>query len=339
MNAAKCHQSGHQIEVQNNMPWQIAVFAARESVATLVEVVQAIVVACAGHAARIDVLVNGNRQLAQALAQHFTMAPNSAGGGVRLCIWFIELGDKAQTWNVYVHRMYQGSGLVFFIDGYARPEANALNELALALSDDGHALAATGVPSCGRSADKLSKVMQRSGGIHGNLFALTSRAMDQIRRRGFRLPLGLYRTDALIGAAVNFGFDSENNEWDPSRIRVQPSATWEFKTLQWWRLVDLKTHIKRMGRQAQGELENLAVRDHLARRRQLPETLPTTARDLVLQWWQGESRPAWSDILRHPAWLLAIRRIREVRDWTHADLAPIAILRTDVDPPVRLHQE
>lgn len=331
MNVADSHQNRHQSDVRNNAPWQIAVFAARESVATLVDVAQAIAAACADHAARIDILVNGNRQLAQALAKHFKGAPNSAVGGVRLCVWFIELGDKAQAWNVFVHRLYQGSGLAFFIDGYARPETNALNELALALSDDGHALAATGVPSCGRSADKLSKVMQESGGIHGNLFALTSRAMDQIRRRGFRLPLGLYRTDALIGAAVNFGFDSATNDWDPSRIRVQPSATWQFNTLRWWRLGDLKTHLKRMKRQAQGELENLAVRDHLARRRQSPETLPTTASDLVLQWWQSDQRPAWRVILRHPAWLLAIRRLREIRDWTHADLAPIVVYQNRSD--------
>lgn len=320
-----------QRDAQDSLPWAVAIFAARESVATLAEVVHAIVVACTGHSTRIDVLVNGNADLAQELAHHFTSHPISADSKAHICIWFIKLGDKAQTWNTYVHRLYQGSRLTFFIDGYARPKTDALNELALALNGDDHALAATGVPSCGSSARSLSKAMQQSGGIHGNLFALTSRAMDEIRRRKFRLPMGLYRTDALIGAALTFGFDPARYKWDASRIQVQPTSTWDFKPLQWWRLGDLKTHLKRKGRQAQGELENLAVRDHLSRRRLAPETLPQTARDLVLRWWHGENGPTGHEILRHPSWLLAIRRFRQPQDWSSADLIPVAVYRHDVD--------
>jgi hypothetical protein len=320
-----------QSDARGELAWAVAIFAARESVATLEEVVRSVVVACSGHAARIDVLVNGNRMLAQELALQFKPEQISSGDAPSISIWFIELGDKAHTWNTYVHRMYQGSELTFFIDGYAKPEANALSNLALSLRDNEHALAATGVPSCGRSAARQSREMQRSGGIHGNLFVLTGTAMDQIRRRGFRLPMGLYRTDPLMGAALNFGFDPAKNNWDPSRIQVQPASTWQFKPLQWWRLGDLKTHLKRMGRQVQGDLENLAVRDHLARRRQSPESLPGTARELVLQWWHGENGPGWRQVLRHPTWLLAIRRFREARDWSQAELPPVAIYRNKVD--------
>lgn len=314
-----------------NSHWAVAVFAARESVATLEDVVRAVVIACAGHAVRIEILINGNFELAQGLAHRFEVEPIAAESNVRLCIWFISVKDKALAWNTYVHRLYRGAGLTFFLDGYARPEADALKELALALSDDMQALAASGVPSSGRRADKHAKGMRRSGGLHGSMFALRRLPMDEIRRRGFRLPLGLYRTDSLIGAALCFGFDPACNDWNASRIRVQPTATWRFKSLQWWRLEDLKTHLKRKGRQAQGVLENLAVRDHLAERRQAPESLPRTVRELVLQWWHSESGPSWHQILLNPTCLLVMRRFRTACDWSLADAEPTEVYRNDVD--------
>lgn len=318
---------GDKVDAWNDPQWAVAIFAARESAATLADVVCAVLAACAGHSARIDVLVNGNPDLARELAQQFTQQPFNVGAEALVCIWFFELGDKAQTWNAYVHHLYRGAERTFFIDGYAKPASNALNELALALDKDDHALAATGVPSCGRSAASLLKTMRHSGGIHGNLFTLTRRTMDEIRQRRFRLPMGLYRTDSLIGAVINFGFNPASNDWDPSRIRVQPTATWQFKPLQWWRPGDLNTHLKRKRRQAQGDLENLAVRDHLACRRQAPEILPKTVSELVLQWWHGENKPKWYQILRHPEWLLASQRFRKVRDWSDADLPPIMVYR------------
>lgn len=329
MNTQLATDDRRQADIQTKSVWSVAIIAARESIATLEEVVRAVIVASTGHAVRIDVLVNGNRDLADGLARRFELTPIAGGGELTLIVWAIKVGDKAQTWNTYVHRVYQGAEVTFFIDGYAHPRADALEELATALRDDGEALAATGVPTYGRSAGKQWKDMQRLGGIHGNLFAVTNRTMAEFRRRGFRLPMGLYRTDSLIGAAINFRFDPANNDWNPALIRVQPSATWYFEALKWWRFGDIKTHFKRVKRQAQGHLENLAVRDHLAQRRQAPESLPKTARELVLQWWHGENGPRWYRFFQHPTWFFAIRRFHEVRDWSDADLAPESVFRHD----------
>ena len=309
--------------------WGVAVFAARESSTTLTGVVRAVVDACAEHRTRIDVLVNGNRSLAYEVASSLGAMSIASEGTVCLRVWFIELGDKAQAWNVYAHQIYGDTALTFFVDGYAQPRPDALRHLALGLDGDPHALAASGVPSCGRSARAQRSEMLRGGGIHGNLFALTKVAMEQVRQRGFRLPMGLYRTDALIGAALSFSFDPTRNPWDPSRILVQQTATWKFEALRFWRLTDFVVHVKRKGRQLKGQLENLAVRDHLAIRHLPLERLPPTIDELVNSWWTGDAGPGFMQLMRRPGWLFAIRHFRGARDWSAARLLPREIYRSD----------
>lgn len=310
-------------------PWAIAVIAARESVETLDTVVRAAVVACKGMPFRIDVLVNGNRVLAERTAERFRATP--PGGEGKLCVWFLEVGDKAQTWNAYVHRIYQDAGLTYFLDGYAIPQSNAFRELALGTCECPGVFAATGVPSVGRSAAGQRKAMQRGGSLHGNLFALTRQAMNEIRDRRIRLPMGLYRTDSLINAAVCLAFDPARHSWDPARIHVRTAATWSFEPLKWWRWRDIRTHFKRRGRQMQGVLENLAVRNHLVVRRQALESLPATARDLVLDWWHGDSGPQWHQILSRPRWLLALRRLRAIRDWSRTGRSAELLFQSATD--------
>lgn len=309
--------------------WSVALFAARESSAVCIDVVRAVVDASAGRRTRIDLLINGNRSLAFEVARDLESVSIAEDRTVCVRVWFIELGDKAHAWNVYVHQIYGDAALVYFVDGYARPDQDAFRQLALSLDSDAHALAASGVPSCGRSAQAQQREMLSSGGIHGNLFTLTRVAMEQIRQRGFRLPMGLYRTDALIGAALNFGFDPTRNRWDSSRTRVQPTATWKFEPLHLWRLTDILVHLKRKGRQLQGELENLAVRDHLAVRHLPLERLPSTIGELVNAWWAGESGPRFWQLMRHPGWLYAIRRFSAPRDWSAARSVPLEIYRSD----------
>lgn len=302
--------------------WAVAVFAARESAETIESTVQAINQAAAGTDCHIAILVNGNRNLADLLSHRYQQRTYSPPAGIRIDIWFLEVGDKAQTWNAYVHRLFPGAELTFFVDGYAEPKPDALHLLSRAINESPQALAVTGVPSCGSSARRQAAFMLRSGGIHGNLFALPKRTMEEFRQRAIYLPKGLYRTDSLIGAILNFRFDPSRHPWDPRQILVQGNATWKITPLRWWHPGDIRTHVKRLFRQSQGQLENLAVSEHLGRQHRPPESLAPTARELVLQWWDGNTGPNWRRIVRHPSWLFALRRMREIRDWSKADEAP-----------------
>ncbi|MFC0250903.1 hypothetical protein [Massilia consociata] len=301
------------------IPWSLAIFAARETPEVLARCVRAAIVACGKRQASLDVLINGNLALAKKFAE---MAKDLDGGGAKLRVWAIEAPDKAHTWNEYVYRIWDNAGTAFFIDGYAQVRPDALAAIDHRLMTTPDALGASGVPTSGRSAAALREQMLRQGGIHGNLYAISEEGMQGIRAAGFKLPLGIYRTDPLIGSVLMFRLDPSNNTWDPRRIAVESSATWHVDGIEDLTLKNVKSHFKRILRQAQGDLENRAARDHLAVRG-LPLTqMPKTVREMVLQWIDAHPDEARSLYMKNPLRLHAARRMRPPQDWSSAKRAP-----------------
>jgi hypothetical protein len=231
------------------------------------------------------------------------------------------MGDKSHTWNDYLYRIWPG-GLTFFIDGYAEVRPDALALIAEAMVQRPAALAASGVPTSGRSAVAIRKLMLEQAGIHGNLYALCASAITGLRDCGFRLPLGLYRTDPLVGAILKFSLDPSKFGWDPSRLVVQPDATWDVHGTPWWKWRNLMAVWKRTLRQAQGELENRAAREHLAVRKRGPGEIPATAQEFVGNWVAEQPQDARMLFLRRPLTYYAANKLKAPRDWSLAGQAP-----------------
>ena len=309
----------------------VAIFASRESSQTLALCVEAVFEASGSVPTLVDVLVNGNRALAQDAARElFQLTARSDQTSLR--VWFIPLGDKAQAWNEYVHRLSVPSDLYFFVDGYTRLHRHALDVIEAGLGSDAVALAASGVPTDGPSARALRAEMLRHGGIHGNLYALRGATLSAVRAKGIRLPLGIYRTDPLIGAAICFALDPEHFEWDQHRIRVEEKATWSLPPDRWWLPQSLHTRFARMLRQAQGRIENCAIHDHLALKRRSPRSLPTTARELVNHWLATHPKEARSLFARHPLAAFAASRLRRGGVWSKAPLLPVLMVPENERP-------
>lgn len=295
----------------------VAIFTSRETPEVLEATIAATVAAAAGVPTLVDVVVNGNRALAEAMRGRGT----PVGQGVTLRTWFIALGDKAHAWNRYIDTIAPSAPQYFFVDGYVRPERASIARIAQALDAHPAAWAASGVPTVGRSAAALREAMRRDVALHGNLYALRGHLVARFRETGFALPLGLYRNDSLLASVVCFGADPATNAWDSTRIVVVPDATWDNDVLSPWSVAGLKTQWKRMQRQAQGELENRAVRQHLARERRAPETLARTTAELIANWRRAAPDEARA-LLRHPLRRSAAERIALPRDWSGVDLAP-----------------
>jgi hypothetical protein len=309
----------------NNTPsWSIAIFAARESISTLTACVNAVVRACAGKAAVIDVLVNGNRALAEQ-AKQLSLMDMPEGDNVAIRVWFLPVADKAHTWNEFVHRIWSSSEIVYFIDGYAevRPDALAFMEAGLGAAPD--ALGITGVPTLGRSADRLRRLLLQEGGIHGNLYAIRDEVIASLKECGFRMPRGLYRTDSLIGAVLMFRLNPAKYGWDTTGLIAQPQATWSVRRTDWWSLKDIQAWYRRKLRQAQGILENRAISTHLSVKRGSPQTLPRTVNELVDKWIDAYPRSARSVFLKHPLTLYAVRQLRRRQNSSAGDPKPILL--------------
>jgi hypothetical protein len=300
--------------------WSVAIFTSREDAATLSRTIDALVAASTGVATTIDVLVDNNAATADAIA---TWAPAALGPGSSIRLWLVTWRDKGCTWNRYVHEIAPDADLAFFVDGYVRPRPDSLRLLADLLDARPDAWAATGVPTVGRSAARLAATMLADGGLHGNLYALRRHVVERFRRGGFRLPLGLYRNDSLIGAVVAFGGDPAHEPWTPSRVAVAADATWDNDVASPWSTAALRGWWRRRLRQAQGDLENAAIRRHLATRGQAPESMPRTVQALLAE-------PPPVAHLGPVARLLATRAARAVAaggDWSRCD-APPRLLRT-----------
>ena len=302
--------------------WSVAVFTSREDAATLCRTVDAVIAASASHATTIDVLADGNPGAAANLSP---LVSARVPPGSTLRVWSVPWRDKACTWNRYLHEIAPAADVAFFVDGYVRPRFDSMALLAGALVGHAERWAASGVPTCGRSAATLRKTLLTEGGLHGNLYALSGSVVTHLRRCGFGLPLGLYRNDSLIGAVAAFAGAPTENSWDPKRrIAVVPDATWEIDiaAIGWARL---RGDLRRRMRQAQGRLENAAVREHLAVRKRPPETLPRTIEALLAT--VPSEAIAWRGI---GDWLLirkAARRVSLGQDWSRCE-RPAELLLT-----------
>jgi hypothetical protein len=291
------------------MKWAVAIFSSRETLETLSSSIDAVLLATAQADTTIDVIVNGNRALAEEAGSYIRSVRSLGRASTLVRTWYVPVADKAHAWNQYLCEIWPGSDIGYFIDGYVQVLPDALKMIWESLAAAPGAIAASGVPTMGRSAKALRERLRGS-------------TMVQLRSMGFRLPLGIYRTDPLLIAVICFGLDPSRNDWDVSRILVHPQATWRFRPLNWWSPRDLRTHLNRVIRQAQGALENLAIREHFAVQKNLPQSLPETTSQLVEDWIKRFPEIARRTFVRHPLCLLAARNLRRPRDWSKAKTSP-----------------
>ncbi len=283
----------------------VVVSAAREDLLVLAETLRHTLIACEGLKAKVYLLVNGN----ESLAKDVKALMGAKYKNQPVALWFFEQPDKANCWNTYVYALAPKATLHFFIDGYVRPRPDSFR-LALDYARANPVLAITGVPTSGRSSARLRQEMLAQGGIHGNLYALTQDSLEKLQAIGFKLPLGIYRTDPLIGAVINFNFDNANHAWNSRGVTVLEQVTWEITPQRWYSYRDLKAQFNRRLRQGRGVLENLAIKNHLAINKRPVRELPVTASDMIANYLQ--THPLSRDtLLRHPVVWLAYRKLRK----------------------------
>lgn len=301
--------------------WSIAIFAARENPSELLATIDAIILA-ASQPTIIDVMINGNPELAIQIAKQIRPIPVAAHSRC-IRVWSIPLGGKAHAWNEYVHQVWPNTTYAFFVDGYARPRHDAFALLASALTLSSDAIAGTGVPSSGRTAHKLREEMLRCGGLQGSFFALKRSAIEEFRLRKFKLPLGLYGFDTLLGAVLGYGLDPSKNEWNAKGfILFNPDVTWTSDVKEWWRPIAVRTQFKRILNNALRVLVIKATKNFLAHRKLPPEQLPRTVEDFVLGWVRDYPDDARKILWKSPLCNLALAKLRQPKNWAAAEYAP-----------------
>jgi hypothetical protein len=286
-------------------PWAAVIFASRESLQVVEQCIEATRKAALGRAA-IDVLVNGNTGLAAGVRNRY-VDQTTGRNACHIRVWSIEIGDKANAWNQYVQHIWGGEEIAFFIDGYVRLNPDAMALLGEATMAKSQSLGGTGVPN-----RHVYASFARETGFHGNFCCVKGVAIAELKRRAIRLPFGLYRVDSLMGAWLSFGLNPQREVWDPNRIFAHPAATWQKDTPRWWHYSDVLAFSRRRLRQSRGTLENLAVKDLLARRKAPLELIPPTASQLVLGWIERCPQEANRVLRWNPLLQRALRQIEQI---------------------------
>jgi glycosyltransferase involved in cell wall biosynthesis len=206
--------------------WPVAVFAhneARNIVACLdsLQLAAAVPPTC-------YVLANACSDDTEARVRHYARThPN-----VRLVL--IELGDKANAWNVFVHEVVSPDvPAVFFIDGDVRATPGALDIMARALAGQPDANGVSALPKSGRGVAAFQRDMLKNNGVAGNLYGLRDAFVERIRARGLRMPVGTIGEDALIGAMLKWDLSGQSR-WDNARVVVAQDAGFEFDSVSPW---------------------------------------------------------------------------------------------------------
>lgn len=265
-----------------NIPVNLAIFASRESLAELAATFEQAQLELAS-GSFIDILINGN----EPLVKQFLLwnCNRKARKDVKLRIWFLTAPDKANAWNQHIHEISIPGLDAIYVDGYVQISTNAVSELEKTLNSRDEILGSSAVPTVGRSAKAIAKTMQMEGGFHGNLCAIRSTAMAEMRKRNIRIPIGMYRVDAIMGAFLSFGLKNSDRIWEPKRyIPTTFQATWNSKSKKWYKPSDLIAWYRRSLRQSRGKIENAAVKHHLTVEKTALEELPVHIGQLFQNW-------------------------------------------------------
>lgn len=282
--------------------WSVAVFARNEE-QSISKCLKELDKACVPARSICTVIVNGSTDRTRDLSVYY-----SHNSRMVVKVFEIRYGDKSNAWNEFVYRVRPEAQVYLFVDAYVWVNSESLSRLAAAFELSRPLNAATGVPTRGRSAVKIADAMLRFGGLHGSLHALPRHFVSRIVDKGYRLPIGLYRGDGLIGSMAMHDLDAVGQPWRPDLVAVVPEATWEQRPLSNFRPPDLRRQYNRMVQQARGRLENAAIKSIIYRSGY--SALPEFADDMIKQWLAQIPDAERRRYFRDPLARLALSRMR-----------------------------
>lgn len=178
-----------------------------------------------------------------------------AAADPRITLHQLPIADKTNAWNTYIHDIAPKSRFHFFIDGDVTPCAQAFDYLEEAFSAEPNAYAVAALPAAGRSQSKWSRRTLIERHINGNLYALSSEAIAEFRKRNIRMPIGSVGEDGLLRYILATNFEGGSDDSHNYRIAVSENAWFDFESLQ-VNPDDISLYRKRLQRYSKRHFQN-----------------------------------------------------------------------------------
>ena len=263
----------------------------------------------------IDVLVNGNTTLAPRIRDFLEFEPSyeTMAASHTLRIWHIKtrrqrtrLETNTSTFSGRIQR-YR-----FLSMATCSQKPDALTRLARHFTwRSCRSRLYGGRLQAAETALRIREEMLSDGGLHGNLFALRSQTIEELRHTHFELALGLYSFDTVLCAILAYGLDPQTKQWDAKgRIIVAPDVTWttEEKALVAscrCKKTQLKTlHETSPSAYSNARLQNTIFRSASCRLAVFPKRVD----DYVLTWMSECPEHAQKTLWRSPLSRIALRK-------------------------------
>lgn len=157
----------------------------------------------------------------------------------------IEMGDKANAWNVFTHKHYSEGAIAIYVDGDLSFSNNAIkNIIEHHLSEPNYNII-TSVPwSRGRNSEYYREKIKNNYEVAGGLYLLSPTFMAALKNKSVRLPIGLIGDDSMIAylAATNL---EQNSDRPEGRIGHCFEAEFQYEPLNLSSITDIKLYFRR----------------------------------------------------------------------------------------------
>jgi glycosyltransferase involved in cell wall biosynthesis len=257
--------------------------------------------ACAGEAELcVHVLINGCTDGTERLVRAYRATSMSVVPVV------IARGDKANAWNHYTHDVAPlHAAIHIFTDGDMLVIPGTVAAFLRRFIEDPYANGCAGLPVSGRSRNAFRTKLLQQREMAGNLYALRGTFLAEVRRKGVRLPFGIFGEDGLVTALTKHNLDMRSQQ-DDLRITAAQEAGFGYEPLSPWRPRDWRVYRNRKMRYAVRRQQARMLYDLLRERG--TAAMPAHVVDLYRQ--RGAMlRLDWNGYNTLFDWI-AIRRIR-----------------------------
>lgn len=167
----------------------------------------------------------------------------------------IELGDKCNAWNHYMHNLADVVDCHFFIDADVNFSNNCFTLMhAKLMASDTPTVAIAGMPLTGRNIEFYRSLVIERSCFFGNLYGLKHSFIQRIREDEFHLPTGLNWIDSFLTKAVNTDIQFFNYNL-PERVTYIDDVGYQFDSLSPFKKADIKLYFSRIARYELGKLQ------------------------------------------------------------------------------------
>jgi len=178
-------------------------------------------------------------------------------GFSRLNVVEIELGDKCNAWNTYLHELADDVDVHFFTDADVQFSSHCFEQMAEKLVNTGDStVVIAGMPLTGRNIDFYRSLVIERACFFGNLYGMKHAFVERIRETPFRLPVGLNWIDSFLTKAANT--DLKFTDFNlPDRTTWIEGVGYDFEKLSVFKRSDIKLYINRIARYELGKIQEV----------------------------------------------------------------------------------